>query len=69
MVALKETEKYEKKKTIKNETKTLLRERLRRGINFFEHETNHLWVRDSGQGNDRLLALSTTSPPLFVRVC
>lgn len=68
MVALKETEKYEKK-TIKNETKTLLRERLRRGINFFEHETNHLWVRDSGQGNDRLLALSTTSLPLFVRVC
>lgn len=47
----------------------LLRERLRRGINFFEHETNHLWVRDSGQGNDRLLALSTTSLPLFVRVC
>ena len=69
MVALKETEKYEKKKKIKNETKTLLRERLRRGINFFEHETSHLWVRDSGQGNDRLLALSTTSLPLFVRVC
>lgn len=47
----------------------LLRERLRRGINFFEHETNHLLVRDSGQGNDSLLALSTTSLPIFVRVC